>query len=94
MLFGKENADSEEMFEKSKISQSYQFIQNKTYKLEEPVSELGANFSGGQKQRLSITRALLKQPDIYIFDDSFSALDYETDLAIRKSFLAQKRKNL
>ncbi len=92
LLFGKENADIEEMFEKSKISQSYQFIQNKTHKLEEPVSELGSNFSGGQKQRLSITRALLKQPDIYIFDDSFSALDYETDLAIRKSFLAQKKK--
>ncbi|WP_323847781.1 MAG: ABC transporter ATP-binding protein [Phytoplasma sp.] len=91
LLFGKENADADEMLEKAKIAQSYQFIQNKNAKLEEPVSELGLNLSGGQKQRLSITRVLLKQPDVYIFDDSFSALDYETDLAIRKVFFEKNK---
>ncbi|WP_341266456.1 ABC transporter ATP-binding protein [Candidatus Phytoplasma fraxini] len=91
LLFGKENATSEEMLEKAKIAQSYEFIQNKTAKIHEPISELGSNLSGGQKQRLSITRVLLKQPDVYIFDDSFSALDYETDLAIRKVFFDQNK---
>lgn len=92
LLFSKETADSEEMLEKAKIAQSYEFIQNKSDKLKDQVSELGSNLSGGQKQRLSLTRVLLKQPDVYIFDDSFSALDYETELAIRKKFFEVKGK--
>ncbi|MGM1458896.1 MAG: ABC transporter ATP-binding protein [Columbia Basin potato purple top phytoplasma] len=92
LLFSKETADSEEMLEKAKIAQSYEFIQNKSNKLKDQVSELGSNLSGGQKQRLSLTRVLLKQPDVYIFDDSFSALDYETELAIRKKFFEIKEK--
>ncbi|KND62605.1 ABC transporter ATP-binding protein [Candidatus Phytoplasma phoenicium] len=91
LLFGDKNAKETQMWEKARLSQSYDFIQNKNNQLQEPVSELGANLSGGQKQRLSITRAFLKEPDIYIFDDSFSALDYQTDFAIRKSFFEFKK---
>ncbi|MDC9032065.1 ABC transporter ATP-binding protein [Columbia Basin potato purple top phytoplasma] len=94
LLFSKETADSEEMLEKAKIAQSYEFIQNKSDKLKDQVSELGSNLSGGQKQRLSLTRVLLKQPDVYIFDDSFSALDYETELAIRQKFFEVKGKSI
>ncbi|MDV3153626.1 MAG: ABC transporter ATP-binding protein [Candidatus Phytoplasma australasiaticum] len=85
LVFGKSNADSEEILEFAKIAQSYDFINKTKGKLQEPVSELGSNFSGGQKQRLAITKVLLKKPDIYIFDDSFSALDYQTDLTIRQN---------
>ncbi|MDV3166128.1 MAG: ABC transporter ATP-binding protein ['Waltheria sp.' little leaf phytoplasma] len=85
LAFGKSNADSEEILEFAKIAQSYDFINKTKGKLQEPVSELGSNFSGGQKQRLAITKVLLKKPDIYIFDDSFSALDYQTDLTIRQN---------
>ncbi|MDV3158154.1 MAG: ABC transporter ATP-binding protein, partial [Pigeon pea little leaf phytoplasma] len=83
LSFGKSNADSEEIWECAKKAQSYDFINKTKGKLQEPVSELGSNFSGGQKQRLAINKVLLKKPDIYIFDDSFSALDYQTDLTIR-----------
>jgi ATP-binding cassette subfamily B multidrug efflux pump len=87
LSFGQENADEQEMLEKAKMAKSYDFINSKEKQLNEFVSELGSNFSGGQKQRLSITRTFLKKPDIYIFDDSFSALDYQTDLAIRQNFV-------
>ncbi|MCQ9618535.1 MAG: ABC transporter ATP-binding protein [Candidatus Phytoplasma pruni] len=87
LSFGKENADESEMLEKAKMAKSYDFIQSKEKQLKEFVSELGSNFSGGQKQRLSITRTFLKTPDVYIFDDAFSALDYQTDLAIRQNFV-------
>ncbi|MDV3167158.1 MAG: ABC transporter ATP-binding protein [Vigna little leaf phytoplasma] len=91
LLFGNENATEQQIWEKAMIAQSYNFIQHKNQKLREPVEELGANFSGGQKQRLSITRAFLKEPDIYIFDDSFSALDYKTDSTLRKVFFENKK---
>ncbi|MEZ0180555.1 ABC transporter ATP-binding protein ['Camptotheca acuminata' phytoplasma] len=94
LLFGKENANEEEILEQTKISQSYEFIQSKEKKLQAPISELGNNLSGGQKQRISITRAFLKQPDVYIFDDSFSALDYKTDLAIRRSFFSNNKNSI
>ncbi|WP_308699399.1 ABC transporter ATP-binding protein [Texas Phoenix palm phytoplasma] len=94
LLLGKEDANEEEMFRELKNSQLYDFIQNKENKLNEFVSELGFNLSGGQKQRMSITRVLLKKPDIYIFDDSFSALDYVTDLSIRKSFFESSKDSI
>ncbi|MCL2634124.1 MAG: ABC transporter ATP-binding protein/permease [Oscillospiraceae bacterium] len=69
----------------SKISQAEEFILEKENGYDEEISQGGTNISGGQKQRLSIARAIAKNPDIYIFDDSFSALDYKTDSALRKA---------
>ena len=65
------------------------FVRNLERGLASPVSQGGTNFSGGQKQRLSIARALMKKGDIYIFDDSFSALDFKTDAALRKALKAE-----
>ena len=69
----------------SKIAQAMEFIDSKPEKFETPIAQGGNNVSGGQKQRLSIARALVKKPQICIFDDSFSALDFKTDAALRKS---------
>ncbi|MDR0222239.1 MAG: ABC transporter ATP-binding protein/permease [Oscillospiraceae bacterium] len=69
----------------AKISQAEEFILTKENKYDEPVSQGGANISGGQRQRISIARAIAKNPEIYIFDDSFSALDFKTDAALRKA---------
>lgn len=81
--FGKKSANKEEVEKSAKISQAYDFISNKPRGFEELISEGGANMSGGQKQRLSIARALVRRPEIYIFDDSFSALDFKTDAILR-----------
>ena len=67
------------------IAQAKEFVEAKPNRYEEEIAQGGTNVSGGQKQRLSIARALVKQPDIYIFDDSFSALDFKTDAKLRKS---------
>ena len=67
------------------VSQSKEFIDSKKEGLKYNIAQGGTNVSGGQKQRLSIARAITKQPDIYIFDDSFSALDYKTDVALRQA---------
>ena len=77
---------SEEQIKKAaEISQSEEFISQKTEGYESPISQGGGNVSGGQKQRLSIARAIAKKPEIYIFDDSFSALDFKTDAALREA---------
>jgi ATP-binding cassette subfamily B multidrug efflux pump len=68
----------------AKVSQAYDFIKDKPDQFEEMIEEGGSNVSGGQKQRLSIARAVVRKPDIYIFDDSFSALDSKTDAKLRK----------
>ncbi|MCR3759227.1 ABC transporter ATP-binding protein [Clostridium felsineum] len=83
--YGKHDANQTEIKKVSKIAQSYDFIKNKTNGFEEMLEEGGRNLSGGQKQRLSITRAIIRKPDIYVFDDSFSALDFKTDSKLRKS---------
>lgn len=83
--YGKQDASNEEMIEAAKIAQSYDFIDSLDEKFEAPVAQGGTNFSGGQKQRLSIARAIVKKPQIYLFDDSFSALDYETDKRLREA---------
>lgn len=83
LRYGKVNATEHEMVEASDISQAKDFILDKTEKFEEHLAEGGSNLSGGQKQRLSIARAIVRRPDIYIFDDSFSALDYQTDKRLR-----------
>ena len=83
--FGKPHATHDEVEHSSKIAQAYDFITNKEKGFDEPISEGGSNVSGGQKQRLSIARALVRKPEIYIFDDSFSALDFKTDAILRKA---------
>ena len=81
--FGKKKATVEEVEYSSKVAQAYDFIIKKPNKFEELISEGGANVSGGQKQRISIARAIIRRPEIYIFDDSFSALDFKTDALLR-----------
>lgn len=83
--YGKQDATEEEMIRAAKISQSYDFINSLDEKFNAPVAQGGTNFSGGQKQRLSIARAIVKNPDIYLFDDSFSALDFQTDKKLREA---------
>ncbi|MBC8586787.1 ABC transporter ATP-binding protein [Paratissierella segnis] len=83
LRLGNPKASQTEIEKAAQIAQASDFIEEKTYKYEEKLSEGGGNLSGGQKQRLAIARAIVKNPEIYIFDDSFSALDYATDLNLR-----------
>ena len=85
ILYGNPDGTQEEMEEAAKIAQATEFIEHKKKRYQSPISQGGANVSGGQKQRLSIARAIAKHPKIYIFDDSFSALDYKTDVTLRKA---------
>ena len=82
--FGKEKINKKQLELAAQISQSEEFINDKPKKYKEEISQGGTNVSGGQKQRLSIARAIYKNPSIYIFDDSFSALDFKTDKNLRK----------
>lgn len=84
LLYGKEDATLEEMERALEIAQASDFISQLSEGVNTQVSEGGANFSGGQKQRLAIARAIIRQPEIFIFDDSFSALDYATDARLRE----------
>lgn len=77
--------DDERMVEAAEIAQATEFINQKEEGYESPISQGGSNVSGGQKQRLSIARAIAKKPDVFIFDDSFSALDYKTDVKLRNA---------
>lgn len=83
MLFGKADATEEDLHYAAEVSQATEFISQKADGYDELLSEGGANFSGGQKQRLAIARAIIRRPAIYVFDDSFSALDYKTDANLR-----------
>ena len=89
--FGKKDAEYKEVEDSAKIAQAYEFISNKPNKFDEIITEGGSNVSGGQKQRLSIARAIVRKPDIYIFDDSFSALDFKTDAILRKELRAETK---
>lgn len=83
LKFGKKDATDDEINEALSIAQAQHFISKLPEGLDTFVSQSGKNFSGGQKQRLAIARALVKQPEVYVFDDSFSALDFKTDVALR-----------
>ena len=85
IAFGKEKIDKKQLELAAEISQSEEFIKEKEKQYESEISQGGTNVSGGQKQRLSIARAIYKNPSIYIFDDSFSALDFKTDKNLRKA---------
>lgn len=84
LKYGKMDASLSELHEAADVAQAKEFIESKEEQFETHLAEGGSNLSGGQKQRLSIARAIVKEPDIYIFDDSFSALDYRTDALLRR----------
>jgi ATP-binding cassette subfamily B protein len=90
--YGAPHADEKEVLNAAEISQADEFIKELDNKFDAPIAQGGHNISGGQKQRLSIARAIVRNPEIYIFDDSFSALDYKTDAALRTA-LGDRTKN-
>lgn len=85
IAFGDDNADEDRIEEAVKIAQSYDFVMKKDEGFDSPISQGGTNVSGGQRQRLAIARAIVRKPEIYVFDDSFSALDFKTDKALRQA---------
>lgn len=85
LLWGNENASEDDIYEALKVSQALEVVEGKKNGLDSEVAQGGKNFSGGQKQRLTIARALVRKPEILILDDSASALDYATDAALRKA---------
>lgn len=91
LRFGKKNASREELLKAAGIAQAAEFIEAKEAGLDTPIAQGGANMSGGQKQRLAIARAVIKKPAVYLLDDSFSALDYKTDMAVRQALKAETK---
>ena len=89
IMFGNADGTEEEMKAAAETAQAAEFIETKKKQYESSIAQGGTNVSGGQKQRLSIARAIAKHPDIFIFDDSFSALDYKTDVALRRALKKQ-----
>ena len=90
--YSDENMSDERMIEAAEIAQATEFINEKENKYQDPIAQGGGNVSGGKKQRLSIARAIAKDPEIFVFDDSFSALDFKTDSTLREA-LSTKTKN-
>ncbi|MFB3739722.1 MAG: ABC transporter ATP-binding protein, partial [Candidatus Velamenicoccus archaeovorus] len=88
---GKPDADDEEVWRALEVAQAADFVRAMPEGLEAPVAQGGANLSGGQRQRLAIARAVAKRPEIYVFDDSFSALDFSTDARLRSALRAETR---
>ena len=91
LRYSRRDATDEELMHAADVAQAGDFIRSLPEGLDAHVAQGGANFSGGQKQRLSIARALVKRPELYVFDDSFSALDFKTDAALRKALAAETR---
>lgn len=89
LKFGGDDISEEDMKQAASIAQATEFIEEKPDKYNSPIAQGGTNVSGGQKQRLSIARAIAKHPKIFLFDDSFSALDYKTDAALRRALAEQ-----
>lgn len=93
LRFGKPDATDEELWHALEVAQAADFVREMTGQLDAPIAQGGTNVSGGQRQRLSIARALVKRPDIYIFDDSFSALDVTTDAKLRAALVEETRES-
>jgi ATP-binding cassette subfamily B protein len=91
LRYGDENAGAEELWRALRIAQGADFVTEMPDKLESEISQGGTNVSGGQRQRLAIARALVKRPEIYVFDDSFSALDFKTDARLRAALADETR---
>lgn len=91
ILYGKEDASDEDVWHALSVAQARDFVTDMPEKLDAPITQGGSNVSGGQKQRLAIARAIVKKPDIYVFDDSFSALDFKTDAALREALKSETK---
>jgi ATP-binding cassette subfamily B protein len=91
LRYGKPDATDEELWHALEIAQARDFVERMAEGLEAPITQGGTNVSGGQRQRIAIARALVHRPEIYLFDDSFSALDYATDAALRAALTAETR---
>lgn len=91
LRYGRKDATDEELLHALDVAQAREFVEELPDGLDSYVAQGGRNFSGGQRQRLSIARALVKKPELYIFDDSFSALDFKTDAALRKALAAETK---
>ena len=89
LRYGKPDASDEELWHALEVAQAKDFVAELEGGLDAPIAQGGSNVSGGQRQRLAIARCLVRRPEIYLFDDSFSALDYATDAALRRA-LAQE----
>jgi ATP-binding cassette subfamily B protein len=89
LRYGNPDATDEELWQALKIAQADDFVSEMPEQLEEPIAQGGTNVSGGQRQRLSIARALVKRPEVYVFDDSFSALDVATDAKLRQALAGE-----
>lgn len=89
IAYGLDNATREQVEHAARIAQAEEFILDKIGGYDSPIEQGGQNLSGGQKQRLSIARAIIRRPEFYLFDDSFSALDFRTDLELRRALAAE-----
>ena len=87
--YGRDAATDEEVHQAATVAQALEFIEAMPEKFESPISQGGINLSGGQKQRLAIARAIVRKPDVYVFDDSFSALDFATDAKLRAALRSE-----
>lgn len=92
--YGKRDATNAEVEEAARIAQAHEFIQDLPGQYDAPISQEGANLSGGQKQRLAIARAVVRRPEIHLFDDSFSALDFRTDFNLRKALKEEAKDSI
>lgn len=94
LQFAKEDADEEDYDHATSVSQAYEFVQRLEHRYDSKLSEGGSNLSGGQRQRLAIARTIINDPEIYIFDDSFSALDFKTDAKVRELLSKETQNSL